>query len=154
MKYEQRIHECGYMLPSVAEVLGVYVPAVRAGDVLFLAGVIPEVDDELKYKGKLGKELAIKDGREAAKICVLNALSAIKDCIGDLDKVKRFIRVIGYINSAPGFTEQPKVLDGASEFLVEIFGEKGKHARLAIGVAELPVNAPIELEMIVQIEQE
>jgi len=153
MKYEQKIEEKGYKLPPVAEIMGVYVPAVKAGDMVFLAGVLPEVGDKLLYEGKLGKELTIEDGREAAKLSILNALATIKDCIGDLDKVKRFVRMVGYINSAPGFTGQPKVLNGASEVLVEIFGDKGKHARLAIGVAELPANAPVELEVIVQVEQ-
>jgi len=150
MKIEQKIEQLGHKLPEVPEPLGVYIPALKVSDILFLTGVIPEVDGEVKYKGKLGKDLTIKEGYEAAKICALNALAVAKNYLGDLDRIERIIKVIGYINSAQGFINQPKVLNGTSEFFVKIFGEKGQHVRLAIGVAELPANACIEVEVNVQ----
>lgn len=152
MKYEQRILELGYALPAVAEAIGVYVPIVQAGDLLFLAGTIPEINDELKYKGQLGRELSIEDGQAASRLCALNSLAAIKHHLGDLDKIKRFVRLVGYVNSTPEFVDQPKVVNGASQLLVDVFGEQGKHARLAVGVAQLPLGAPVELEMVVQVE--
>ncbi|MFC2024208.1 RidA family protein [Chloroflexota bacterium] len=152
MKYELKIRELGYTLPIVAEAIGVYVSAVKVGSLLFLAGVIPEINGDLKYKGKLGRELSVENGREASRLCVLNSLAAIKHHIGDLDNVKRFVRLVGYVNSAPGFVEQPMVVDGASQLLVDVFGERGRHARLAVGVAELPLGASVELEIIVEVE--
>jgi len=152
MTYEKKIEGKGYKLPSGGKALGAYVLALKVGDMVYLSGVLPKTASDSRYTGKLGKEISIEDGCEAAKVCALNALSAIKDCIGDLEKVKRFVRITGYINSAPGFTEQTQVLDGASEFLVDIFGEKGKHTRLAIGVSELPKNFSMELDFIVQVE--
>lgn len=151
MKIEQKIEQLGHKLPEVPEPLGVYIPALKVGDILFLTGVIPEVNGEVKYKGKLGKDLTINEGYEAAKICALNALAVARSYLGDLDRIERIIKVVGYINSAQGFIDQPKVLNGASEFFVKTFGEKGEHVRLAIGVAELPANACIEAEVIMHI---
>ena len=151
VKIEQILKERGYQLPALAEAMGLYVPAVKVNDLVFTAGLLPEIGDDLKFAGKLGKDLTIEQGQRAAELCALNALSIIKEVIGDLDKIKRIVRVVGYINSAPGFTDQPKVLNGASKLLIDIFGERGKHARLALGIAELPINAALEMEMIVQV---
>jgi len=152
MKIEQKIEKLGYRIPKAPKPLGSYVPAVRIGNLLFVGGKIPLVEGQLRYKGKVGKDLGIEEGYEAAKICALNLLSVVKDELGDLDKVQRIIKVTGYINSSSGFTEQPKVLNGASELLLEVFGDKGKHARAAIGVSELALDAPLEVEMIVGVK--
>jgi len=152
MKIEQKIEKLGYRVPEASKPLGVYVPVVRVGNLLFVGGKIPLVQGQLRYKGKVGKDLTVEEGYEAAKTCVLNLLSVIKTELGDLDKVQRIIKIAGYINSASGFTEQSKVLNGASEFLLEVFGDKGRHARAAIGVAELPLDAPLEVEMIVEVK--
>jgi len=116
VKIEQKIEKLGYRIPEVPKSLGMYIPAVKVGNLLFLGGKIPLVKGQLKYKGKMVKDLTIEEGYEAAKICVLNLLSVIKNELGDLDKVKQVVKVTGYINSASGFTEQPKVLNGARNF--------------------------------------
>jgi len=152
MKIEQKIENLGYRIPEVSKPLGEHIPAVRVGNLLFVGGKIPLFDGQLKYKGKVGKDLGIEEGYEAAKICALNLLSVIKAELGDLDKVKRIVKITGYINSASGFTEQPKVLNGASELLLEVFGDKGRHARAAIGVSGLALDAPLEVEVIVEVK--
>jgi enamine deaminase RidA (YjgF/YER057c/UK114 family) len=139
-------------LPEVPKPVASYVPAVKSGNHVFTSGQIPSVKREMKYKGKVGKDLTLEEGYECAKMTVLNCLAAIKSVIGDLDRVKQVVRVTGFINSAPGFLEQPKVLNGASDLLIQIFGEKGKHSRLAIGVSELPLGAALEIDLIVEIE--
>ncbi len=128
-----------------------YVPVVRAGDLLFLSGVLPSRDGQLILTGKLGQGITIEQGMEAAKVAALNALAIVRGEVGSLDKVKRIVKMVGHIASAPGFTDQPQVLNGASDLLVQIFGEAGKHARVAVGAAELPRQAPVEIELIVQV---
>lgn len=153
MLVERKIEELGFRLPPAPTPVGIYVPAVRSGNLIFTSGTLPLEEGQLKVKGKIGEEeLSLEDGYRAARLCALNALSAIKDLIGDLDKIKRIIKATGFINSAFGFTEQAKVLNGASEFLKEVFGEKGSHARAAIGASDLPLNAPVELDLIVEVE--
>jgi len=152
MKIEQKMEELGYRVPEAPKSLGAYVSAVRVCNFLFVGGKIPLIQGQLKYKGKVGKDLTVEEGYEAAKTCTLNLLSVIKTELGDLDKVQRIIKITGYINSASGFTEQSKVLNGASEFLLEVFGDKGRHARAAIGVSELSLDAPVEVEMIVEVK--
>jgi enamine deaminase RidA (YjgF/YER057c/UK114 family) len=127
------------------------VPVVRAGDLLFLSGVLPSREGQLILTGKLGQGITIEQGMEAAKVAALNALAIVRSEVGSLDKVKRIVKMVGHIASAPGFTDQPQVLNGASDLLVQIFGEAGKHARVAVGAAELPRQAPIEIELIVQV---
>ncbi len=153
MGYEARMRELSLGLPPPAKPLGAYVPAVRSGDLLFLSGVLPMLDGELKYRGKLGKELTVEEGYKAARLAVLNALANAKGELGSLDKVDRVVKMVGYVASAEGFDAQPKVVNGASELLVEIFGENGRHARVAVGVNELPLNSPIELELILRIKR-
>jgi len=138
-------------LPAAPKPVANYVPVVRAGDLLFLSGVLPSRDGQLIMTGKLGQGLSIEQGMEASKVAALNALAIIQGEVGSLDKVKRIVKMVGHIASAPGFTDQPQVLDGASDLLVAVFGEAGKHARVAVGAAELPRQAPVEIELIVQV---
>ena len=149
MSYESKLKQLGIDLPPPPRPVATYVPAVQVGDLLFLSGVLPFRDGTLALTGKLGRELKVEEGYEAARIALLNALAIARSALGTLDRVKRIVRVVGYVASADGFVEQPAVVNGASDFLVKLFDEAGKHARLAVGAAELPLNAPVELEMIV-----
>ena len=126
-------------------------PVVRAGDLLFLSGVLPSRDGRLVMTGKLGENLTVEQGVEAARVAVLNGLSIVRSEAGSLDRVKQIVKMVGYIASAPGFTDQPQVLNGASDLLVSVFGEAGRHARVAVGAAELPRQAPVEIELIVEL---
>lgn len=150
LEYEDRLLKLGYSLPEPPKPLAPYVPSVKVGKLLFVSGVLPFMDGKLIYTGKLGRDLTIEQGYEAAKVAALNCLSIIKSSLGKLSKVRRFVRVVGYIASSDGFCDQHKVLNGASELLVQIFGDAGKHSRVAVGVYELPLNAPVEIEMIVE----
>jgi enamine deaminase RidA (YjgF/YER057c/UK114 family) len=151
MTIESKLKELGITLPMAPKPVANYVPAVRAGELLFTSGVLPMKEGKLAYEGKLGKELTVEQGQEAARLAVLNALSIVKQELGNLEKVLRIVRLTGHVASAPGFVQQPAVLNGASDLLVAIFGEAGRHTRAALGAAELPLNSPIELELIVQI---
>lgn len=142
---EQRIIGLGQQLPAAPAAVGAYVPVLKTGNLVVTSGQLPFVGKELAFVGKLGKELHEEDGHNAAKICALNALAQIKACIGDLDRITRIVRVEGYVHSAPGFQKQPQVLNGASEFLAEVFGEAGRHTRVALGIAEMPLNAAVQL---------
>lgn len=152
MEIEKRIKSLGLNLPEVPKPVASYVPAVQSGNYVFTSGQIPFVKGELKYRGKIGDNLTQEEGYECARVTVLNCLAAVKSVIGDLDRIKQIVRVTGFINSAPGFQDQPKVLNGASDLLVEIFGERGKHSRLALGTSELPLGAAIEIDLIVEIQ--
>jgi len=147
---EDKLQELHIILPEV-QPAGNYVPAVRVGNLVFVSGQLPKVEGKIAYKGRVGKDLNIETARRAAKACLANVLAALKSEIGSLDKVKRIVRMTGYINTYPGFSEHPKVLDAASEQLVEIFGEAGKHSRVAIGVVELPFGSSMEMEMIAEV---
>ena len=151
MSFELRLKELGIELPVAPKPVANYVPVVRAGDLLFLSGVLPSKEGQLVMTGKLGADVSIEQGVAAAKLAVLNALAIVKAEAGSLDRVKRIVKMVGHIASAPGFTDQPQVLNGASDLLVAVFGEAGRHARVAVGAAELPRQAPIELELIVQV---
>lgn len=137
-------------MPPVATPAGVYLPAVRSGSLVFTAGQLPMVDGALAATGKLGAEIGAEQGRELARICVLNALAAVDGVVG-LDAVVRVVKAVGFVASAPGFIAQPAVLNGASELLGAVFGEAGTHARSAVGVAELPLGAPVEVELVVEV---
>lgn len=152
MSYEAKLKEMGITLPEAPKPVAAYVPAVQIGDYVYTSGQIPFVNGELKYKGKLGKDLDVEQGYESAKTCALNCLSVIKSVIGSLDKIEKVVKVVGFVNSAPGFNQQPKVINGASELLGQIFGEAGQHARSAVGVNELPMDAATEVELIVKIK--
>ena len=151
MSFERRLAELGIGLPPPPKPVANYVPAVRAGELVFLSGVIPSRDGKLLYVGKLGRELSVEQGYDAAKATVLNALAILRGEIGTLDNLKRIVRLVGHVASAEGFVQHPAVINGASDLLVQIFGDAGRHARVALGAAELPMNAPVELELIVQV---
>jgi enamine deaminase RidA (YjgF/YER057c/UK114 family) len=148
---EERIVELGISLPDVVPPLAVYVPAVRAGNLVFTAGQIPLRDGAPLATGRLGAEVAEETGRECARQCALNALAAIKAEIGDLSAIARVVKVVVFVASTPEFTGHPVVANGASEFLGEVFGEAGKHARSAVGVAALPLGVPVEVELVVEV---
>ena len=151
MSYDAIIEQLGIVLPAAPKPVANYVPVVRSGDLLFLSGVLPSCDGQLIMTGKLGADLSVEQGVEAAKTAALNALAIVKGEVGSLDRVKRIVKMVGHIASAPGFTDQPQVLNGSSDLFVRIFGEAGKHARVAVGAAELPRRAPVEIELIVQV---
>ncbi len=151
MSYEDRLKELGFSLPAPPKPVANYVPVVRTGDLLFLSGVLPSRDGRLVLTGKLGENLTVEQGVEAARVAVLNGLSIVRSQTGSLDRVKQIVKMVGYVASAPGFTDQPQVLNGASDLLVSVFGEAGRHARVAVGAAELPRLAPIEIELIVEV---
>jgi enamine deaminase RidA (YjgF/YER057c/UK114 family) len=152
MTIEEKLRQMGLELPDPPKPVASYVPCVRTGNLLFVSGQVPREKGVLKYSGHLGRERTVEEGQQAARICALNALSAVNQAIGNLDRVRRIVKLTGYVASAPGFTDQPKVVDGASAFLVELFGERGQHARAAVGVNELPLGSTVELEMIVEVE--
>lgn len=151
MSFDAKLKALHIELPMAPKPVANYVPVVRAGDLLFLSGVLPSREGQLILTGKLGQGITIEQGMEAAKVAALNALAIVRGEVGSLDNVKRIVKMVGHIASAPGFTDQPQVLNGASDLLVQIFGEAGKHARVAVGAAELPRQAPVEIELIVQV---
>ncbi|GAB3882502.1 RidA family protein [Microbispora bryophytorum] len=148
---EERLAELGITLPEVVPPLAAYVPAVRTGGHVYTSGQLPLVKGELAVAGKVGAEVSAEEAKEQARICAVNALAAIKALVGDLSQVVRIVKVVGFVASAPGFTGQPQVVNGASELLGEVFGEAGKHARSAVGVAVLPLDAPVEVEVIAEV---
>ncbi|MFZ7102824.1 MAG: RidA family protein [Peptococcaceae bacterium] len=152
MKIEEKITSLGLELPEAPKPVAAYVPAVQADNMVYTSGQIPFVNGELKYIGKVGQDVTEQDGYEAAKVCALNCLSVIKSVIGDLDRIEQVVKVNGFVASSEGFNMQPKVINGASELIGELFGEKGQHARAAVGVNELPLNATCEVELIVKIK--
>ncbi len=151
-KVESKLNELKLLLPDAPKPVAAYIPAKLTGNLVFTAGQLPMVSGELISKGLLGQDVEIDEANKAARICTLNALAAIKGVIGDLDRIKQIVRVVGYVASVPTFTQQPAVVNGASELLLEIFGENGKHARSAVGMAVLPLNASVEIELTVEIE--
>ena len=152
MSIKEKLAEIGLTLPVAAAPVAAYVPAVRTGNLVFTAGQIPIVDGKVVITGKVGAEVTPEQAKEMAQICALNALAAIS-LIADVDQIERVVRVGGFVNGIPGFVAIPAVINGASELLIKLFGDvNGKHARTAIGVAELPLNAPVEVEMVVQLK--
>lgn len=145
-----RMAELGVKLPTVAVPLAAYVPAVVSGNLVFTSGQLPTVNGELQGVGKVGADLTAEQGAELARISALNALAAVEAVIGSLDRVTRVVKVVGFVASAPDFTAQPAVVNGASELIGEIFGEQGRHARSAVGVPVLPIDAPVEVELVVE----
>lgn len=152
MSIEKKMIELGIELPAPPKPMGAYVPYVIAGALVYIAGEKATVNDELVFKGKVGKDLTLDEGYEAARIAGLNCLGSLKAAVGSLDTIERIVKVVGYVNSAKGFNKQPQVINGASELLVAIFGDRGKHARVAVGVNELPSDSPVEVEMIAQLK--
>lgn len=149
--FEEKIKQLGVTIPEPVKPLAAYIPAMQVGNLVMTSGQVPISAGVVKYQGKVGKDLTEEQGKEAAKLCAINCLSAIKSVIGNLDRIKRVLKLTVFVSSAEGFTAQPKVANGASEFIGEIFGEAGKHVRSAVGVSELPLNSAVEIEMIVEI---
>lgn len=148
--HTERLVELGISLPPVVAPLAAYVPAVRAGDLVYTSGQLPMVDGSLVRAGKVGSDVSAEEGKELAHICALNALAAVDALVG-LDAVKRVVKVVGFVASAEGFTGQPGVVNGASDLLGAVFGSAGRHARSAVGVYELPLGAPVEVEIVVEV---
>jgi enamine deaminase RidA (YjgF/YER057c/UK114 family) len=151
MKPTERLKELNLQIPPVPKPVAAYLPAKRIGSQVFTSGQLPLVQGKLQYPGKVGAEVSVNEGYEAAKLCVLNCLGAIVGEIGDLNLIKRIVQVKVFVNSAPGFIQQPQVANGASELLLKVFEENGTHVRTAVGVAELPLNSSVEVEMVVEI---
>lgn len=148
----ENLKRLGLTLPPAPKPVASYVPYVRTGNLLFVSGQIPLRDGKPAFTGKVGKELAVPQAQEAARLCVLNALAIVQDATGSLDRVRRIVRVVGHVAAAPGFTDVHLVTNGASDLLVQVFGDKGKHSRLALGAAELPLNVPFELDVIAEVQ--
>jgi enamine deaminase RidA (YjgF/YER057c/UK114 family) len=144
---EARLRELGLELPVAPPAVGAYVPVVRTGNLVVTSGQLPFIGKQIAFEGKVGGSLHEQDGWNAARLCAVNALAQIKACVGSLDNVKRIVRVEGYVHSAPNFHGQPQVLNGASELLVELLGDAGRHTRIALGVAEMPLNAAVQLSL-------
>jgi enamine deaminase RidA (YjgF/YER057c/UK114 family) len=152
MKIEEKLTQMGLALPMPAAPAGNYVGAVRAGNLLFVSGHGPRRQGEAYMTGKVGRDLTTEQAYEAAKVVMLNCLASVKREIGDLDRVKRIVKLLGMVNCTEDFTEQPKVINGASDLLVALYGEAGRHARSAVGMQQLPMSIPVEIEMILEIE--
>ena len=152
MSVKAKIESLGLTLPVAALPVAAYVPAVKTGNLVFVAGQLPLVDGKIVKEGKVGKEVTPEEAKEMAQVCALNALAAIA-LVADIDQIERIVRVGGFVNGIPGFFAIPPIINGASELFIKLFGEiNGKHARTAIGVAELPLNAPVEVEVLVQLK--
>jgi enamine deaminase RidA (YjgF/YER057c/UK114 family) len=152
MSVKEKLASLGLTLPTAAAPVAAYVPAVKTGNLVFTAGQLPVVDGKLVLTGKVGSDVTPEDAKKMAEICALNALAAIS-LVADIDQIEKIVRVGGFVNVAPGFVAIPAVINGASELLIKLFGDvNGKHARTAVGVAELPLNAPVEVEMVVQLK--
>ena len=146
-----KLAELGLTLPVAAKPVAAYVPAIRTGNLVFTAGQLPLVDGAIPSTGKVGTKVSVEEAKRLAQVCALNALAAV-ETVADVNKIVKVVRVVGYVNGEPGFISQPAVVNGASELYLHIWGETGKHARSAIGVAELPLDAPVEVELTVEFE--
>ena len=153
MDVEARIREMGYELNEPSTPVANYVPAVRTGNLVFLSGHGPRRADGGMVQGKVGRELTLEEGYEAARLVALDLLASLKAEIGDLDKVRRIVKLLGMVNCTPDFHDQPKIINGASDFLVNVLGERGRHARSAVGMNALPGNIPVEIGMIVEVDE-
>jgi enamine deaminase RidA (YjgF/YER057c/UK114 family) len=151
MTPEQRLQELGHVLPETPQSIANYVGSVHTGNLLYLSGKGPDLVGGRRWQGKLGAEFTTEQGYEAARNCMLNLLAVLREDVGELSRVKRVVKLLGMVNSTPEFGDQPKVVNGASDLLVELFGERGRHARSAVGMAALPGGIPVEIEMIVEV---
>ena len=152
MKIKDKLKELGLILPEVPKPVAEYIPVKILGNLVFCSGQGPIKDGKFIYVGRVGEEVSLEEGYESAKVCAINCLAAIKSVIGSLDKIEEIVNLRGFVNSSLDFYRQPEVINGASELIVKIFGEKGKHTRCALGTSVLPGNIPVELEMIVSIK--
>jgi enamine deaminase RidA (YjgF/YER057c/UK114 family) len=148
---EEKLAALGLTLPEPAAPSFHYIPVTVQGDVAYVSGQLPKVDGEVRLFGKVGAEVSVEQAEEAARTCILQGIACLKQTLGSLDRIERILKVTGFVASAPGFNQQPRVIDAASHLLTDLLGEKGRHARSAVGVAELPRNAPVEIEMIVAV---
>jgi enamine deaminase RidA (YjgF/YER057c/UK114 family) len=155
MMIDEKLNSMGVKLSDPVPSIGSFIPVVITGSLAFVSGQIPVEPGsnpiQVKYKGKLGRDLSLKDGQAAARLCVINGLSELKQVVGSLDKIKKFVKVSGYVNCDPSFTDHANVINGASDFLVEVFGEKGKHSRVSVGASSLAFDSSVEVEFIVEI---
>lgn len=149
MSIEDRLQELGLTLPIPPQPLAAYVPGIISGNLVFISGQLPSQEGKVIYTGKVGQDLTLEDGQAAAQICLLNGLAIAKGLLGSLEKVEQIVRVNGFVQSAPQFHQIPQVINGASELLVKIFGDLGRHSRVAVGVAGLPLNAAVEIDFII-----
>jgi enamine deaminase RidA (YjgF/YER057c/UK114 family) len=150
---DDRLNELGIEVPTPAAPVANYVGWVRTGNLVLTAGQVPLKDGQFMYQGKVGGEIDVETAAEAAKLCAINIIAQVKQAVdGDLDRVKRIVKLVGFVNGVPEFTDHPKVINGASDFMVEVFGDKGKHARSAVGSGSLPLNVSVEIEAIVEVE--
>jgi enamine deaminase RidA (YjgF/YER057c/UK114 family) len=148
---DDKFASLGITLPSPPAPAGSYVPVVVSHNLAFVAGQIPSEGGQVKFKGKVGKDVSIEAGQQAARLCTINALAQLKSALGSLDRIKRIVKVTGFVNCDESFTDHPKVVNGASDLLVQVFGENGRHARAAVGVSSLPLDSAVEVEFIVEI---
>ena len=147
---EEKLKELGIEIPTPPSPAGSYIPVVTTGNLAFVSGQIPMKEGKVVFEGKVPETQSINSARDAAKICIINGLAQLNANLGSLDKITRFVRISGFVNSNPNFAEQPKVINAASDLLVEIFGDMAKHSRIAVGVANLPLNSTVEIDMIVE----
>jgi enamine deaminase RidA (YjgF/YER057c/UK114 family) len=148
---EEKLASLNISLPSPPMPAGSYIPVVKAGSLLFVSGQIPIKDGKVQFEGKVPTNISIEEAQKAAKLCAINALAQLKAELGTLDRILKIVRVSGFVNSSQEFTEQPKVINAASDFFFEIFGEKGRHSRIAVGVASLPLNSVVEIDLIAEV---
>ena len=148
---EEKLKELGIEIPTPPNPAGSYIPVVTTGNLAFVSGQIPMKEGKVVFEGKVPENQSVESARDAAKICIINGLAQLKASLGSLDKITKFIRISGFVNSNPNFAEQPKVINAASDLLVEIFGDMAKHSRIAVGVANLPLNSTVEIDMIVEV---
>ena len=147
---EEKLKELGIEIPTPPNPAGSYIPVVTTGNLAFVSGQIPMKEGKVVFEGKVPENQSVDSARDAAKICIINGLSQLKANLGSLDKITKFVRISGFVNSNPNFAEQPKVINAASDLLVEVFGDMAKHSRIAVGVASLPLNSTVEIDMIVE----
>jgi enamine deaminase RidA (YjgF/YER057c/UK114 family) len=151
MNAEAKLKELGITLPEAPKPVAAYVPFTKSGDLVFTSGQVCLENGQLKYKGKVGKDLTPEEAYQAARLCAINTLAVLKAAIGSLDKVQQIVKVVGFVNSAPGFSAQPAVVNGASELYQQVFGDAGRHARSAVGAPELPLDSAVEVEIIARV---
>ncbi|HWI64686.1 MAG TPA: RidA family protein [Symbiobacteriaceae bacterium] len=152
MSAEAKLQEMGIQLPEAPKPVAAYVPFTRSGDLVFTSGQICMENGQLKYKGKVGQAVSAEDGYQAARLCAINTLAVLKAAVGSLDNIAQIVKVVGFVNSADGFTAQPAVINGASELYQQVFGEAGRHARSAVGASELPLDSSVEVEVIARVK--
>ncbi len=148
--FDEKLESLGILLPTPPKPAGSYIPVVRTGNLIFVSGQIPVKDGQVQFKGQVPTSISVEEAQKAAKLCTINALTQLKSELGTLDKISRIVRVSGFVSSSPEFYDHPKVINAASELLFEIFGEKGKHTRIAVGVSSLPLNSAVEIDVIAE----